>query len=80
VSVTQLSKASLYGILNIFTVDFNDDDDDLYENNLNHTDERHILLENLSQRENDLLNTQIKIFFIQTSENEDILPRHACSI
>ncbi len=81
-SVTQLSKASLYGVFNIFTVDFNDD---LYENshdknNLNHTDENHILLENFSERENELLNTHLKIFFAQTSENEDILSRHSCSI
>jgi len=82
VSVTQLSKASLYGVFNIFTVDFNDD---LYENshdknNLNHIDENHILLENFSERENELLNTHLKIFFAQTSENEDILSRHSCSI
>jgi len=82
VSVTQLSKASLYGVFNIFTVDFNND---LYENsydrnNLNHTDEDHLLLENFTKLENELLNTQLKIFFIQTSENEDILSRHACSI
>jgi lactosylceramide 4-alpha-galactosyltransferase len=82
VSVTQLSKASLYGIFNIFTVDF---DDDLYANSLdktnqNYTDESHILLENISKQENQLLNSELKFFFIQTSENEDILSRHACSI
>jgi hypothetical protein len=82
VSITQLSKASLYGIFNIFTVDFNND---LYANspekiNFNSTDEDRLLLEDFSTREQELLNTQLKIFFVQTSENEDILSRHACSI
>jgi hypothetical protein len=74
VSITQLSKASLYGVFNIFTVDFNDNSyGNLYDTN-------HILLEDYSQRELELLSTQLKIFFVQTSENEDILSRHACSI
>ena len=82
VSITQLSKASLYGVFNIFTVDFNND---LYENvpdrmNSNATDENRLLLEDFSTRENELVNTLLKIFFLQTSENEDILTRHACSI
>lgn len=78
-SITQLSKASLYGVFNIFTVDFNND---LYENSNagNYTDENHVLLENFLKFENELINTELKIFFLQTSENEDILPRHACSI
>jgi lactosylceramide 4-alpha-galactosyltransferase len=79
VSVTQLSKASLYGVFNIFTVDFNDDSYANFHDN-NHTNESHILLENISQRESELVNTQLKFFFVQTSENEDILSRHACSI
>jgi hypothetical protein len=79
VSVTQLSKASLYGIFNIFTVDFHDNSYENFHDN-NHTNESHILLENISKREYELLTTQLKIFFVQTSENEDILSRHACSI
>jgi hypothetical protein len=81
-SITQLSKATLYGIFNIFTVDFNDD---LYRNsleisNLNSTDENRLLLEDFSIREKELIDTRLKIFFVQTSENEDILFRHGCSI
>ncbi|CAF3827323.1 unnamed protein product [Adineta steineri] len=75
VSVSQLSKASLYGVVNIFTVDFNDNS---YETL--HTNESHILLENFLQQEFELLSNQLKIFFVQTSENEDIISRHACSI
>ena len=75
-SVTQLSKASLYGVFNIFTVDFNDNSHE----NLNDTNDSHILLENISEREDELYSTELKIFFVQTSENEDILSRHACSI
>ncbi len=70
--IAQLSKASLYGLFNIFTVDFADD---LSEDSTNH-----ILLENFSEKESEVLNTKLKIFFVQTSENEDILSRHACSI
>ncbi|CAF0722385.1 unnamed protein product [Rotaria sp. Silwood1] len=82
-SFLPLSKASLYGIFNIFTVDFNDDSyKNFHDNNnyINCTDESHVLLENFSYHEFELLNTQLKIFFVQTSENEDILSRHACSI
>jgi hypothetical protein len=39
-----------------------------------------LLLENISEKEYELLNTKLKIFFVQTSENEDILSRHGCSI
>ncbi|CAF4041410.1 unnamed protein product [Rotaria sp. Silwood2] len=75
-SVTQLSKASLYGVVNIFTVKF----DDGSIENLNENSNNHLLLENISEKENELINTKLKIFFVQTSENEDILSRHACSI
>ena len=78
-SVTQLSKASLYGVFNIFTVDFNDDSDENF-NDMNHTNDSHILLEDFSKREFELLKSLLKIFFVQTSENEDLLSRHACSI
>jgi len=37
-------------------------------------------LENISQKELTLIKTKLKIFFVQTSENDDILSRHACSI
>ncbi len=81
-SITQLSKASLYGVFNIVTVDFHDDLDANFneKNNENSTNDYHILLEDFSSREKELLDTQLKIFFVQTSENEDILSRHACSI
>ena len=72
----QLSKASLYGIFNIFTVDFTDTSSE----NVHEGSVKYLLLENLSTKEQELINTKLKIFFIQTSENEDILSRHACSI
>ncbi|CAF0778614.1 unnamed protein product [Adineta ricciae] len=75
ISITQLSRASLYGVVNIFTVDFND-----ATNNQIQVDENHLLLEDLSQREFELINSRSKIFFVQTSENDDLLSRHACSI
>ena len=77
VSVAQLSKASLYGLLNILTADFYEDS---CENNINDIDDSHILLENFSQYESELCQIQLKIFFVQTSENDNILARHACSI
>ncbi|CAF1477671.1 unnamed protein product [Rotaria magnacalcarata] len=81
ISVTQLSKASLYGIFNIFTVDFNDDSYKTFHyKNINDTDENHLRLKDFSQYESELFKVQFKIFFVQTSENEDILSRHACSI
>ncbi|UJR26133.1 hypothetical protein I4U23_007477 [Adineta vaga] len=77
-SFTMIGDTSLYGVLNIFTVDFNDDSNENIS--LNQTDENHLLLEDISQREFELLNDQLKIFFVQTSENSDLLARHACSI
>ncbi|CAF1456268.1 unnamed protein product [Adineta steineri] len=75
-SVTQLSKASLYGVLNIFTVNFND----ISVQHLDKDSTNYILLQNITEKESDLINAKLKIFFVQTSENEDILSRHACSI
>ncbi|CAF0891400.1 unnamed protein product [Rotaria sordida] len=75
-SVTQLSKASVYGVVNIFTVEF----DDGSVENFNENSNDHLLLENISKKEYELINTKLKIFFVQTSENDDIISRHACSI
>ncbi|CAM2725054.1 unnamed protein product [Rotaria socialis] len=75
-SVSRLSKASLYGIFNIFTVEF----DDASMRNLNENSQDYLLLENISQKESELIKTSLKIFFVQTSKNEDIISRHACSI
>ncbi|CAF3782410.1 unnamed protein product [Rotaria sp. Silwood1] len=75
-SVTQLSKVSLYGVVNIFTVEFNDGSIENFNENSNN----YLLLENIFQKEYELINTKLKIFFVQTSKNEDILSRHACSI
>jgi mannosyltransferase OCH1-like enzyme len=81
-SITHLSKASLYGILNIFTVDLNEDTlrhiDD--RRRQNRTNEDILVLSNYSQQEFELSKNQMKIYFVQTSENDNILPRHACSI
>ena len=75
-SITQLSKASLYGLFNIFTVDFTDNSIKTQHFDSNN----YFLLENLSEKESELITSKLKIFFIQTSENEDILSRHGCSI
>lgn len=70
-------------MFNIFTVDFNAG---LYDNShstsksVNSSDENRLLLEEFSRRESQLLSSKLKIFFVQTSDNEDILSRHACSI
>lgn len=40
----------------------------------------YLLLESISQKEPELRKTKLKIFFVQTSENELVLARHACSI
>ena len=76
ISLIQLSKASLYGIINIFTVDFRDiSSESIHEDSSNY-----FLLENISEKESELIDTKLKIFFVQTSVNKDILSRHACSI
>lgn len=59
--------------MNVFTVDFTTD-------SLNEDSTDHILLEKIAAKESELINTKLKIFFVQTSENDDILSRHACSI
>jgi hypothetical protein len=58
--------------LNIFTVDLSED---FHENSIDY-----FLLPNFSEKKSQLLNTKLKIFFVQTSENTDLLSRHACSI
>lgn len=77
ISINHLSKASLYGVLNIFTVDFNDEN---LVGNINQTNQTHFYLENFSHYENELLTNRLNIFFVQTSENDNILFRHGCSI
>lgn len=47
---------------------------------INSSDENHLVLDDFTRRESQLLSKQLKIFFVQTSENEDLLSRHACSI
>jgi hypothetical protein len=79
VLINQLSKASLYGIFNVFTVKFDEHVSEEMKN-FNSTDENHFLLDDFITIEDELINIRLKIFFIQTSENEDILSRHACSI
>ncbi|CAF1229966.1 unnamed protein product [Adineta ricciae] len=71
-----LSKASLYGVLNVFTVDFND----ISTENVLEDSADHLFLQNFSQKHSELTSKALKIFFVQTSENVDILSRHACSI
>lgn len=72
-SVNYLSRASLYGILNIFTVDLNEETEISGE-------EKRLILSNFSSFESELISTRLKIYFIQTSKNDDILGRHGCSI
>ena len=76
-SVTQLSKASLYGILNIFTVNLNEDSD---QEHFNRTNSDHLLLSSFTEQEEQFRSSQLKIYFVQTSANDHILSRHACSI
>lgn len=66
----------MYGVFNILLVDLRDDRSDTSDSN------RHdrVRLEKFSDRESDLLHASLKIFFVQTSENGDLLARHACSI
>lgn len=75
-SVSHLSKASLYGIVNIFTVNLNDD----VPVDKPRNPSEYLVLDNLSDLQSLLTTTDLRIFFVQTSENEDILSRHACSI
>ncbi|UJR22827.1 hypothetical protein I4U23_025857 [Adineta vaga] len=75
--VSHLSTASLYGVLNIFTVSF---DDVSVNNNVHEGSKDHLLLQNFSRKTSQLISEKLKIFFVQTSENDDILSRHACSI
>ncbi len=63
--------------MNIFTVDFTDD---YSSGGLNKDSSNHLLLGNISEKEFELINTKLKIFFVQTSENDNIISRHACSI
>lgn len=62
--------------MNIFTVDFNDE---IFNEN-NQTNESHFTLERFSTYEKELIRNRLNIFFLQTSENDDILYRHGCSI
>lgn len=75
-SVTQLSKASLYGVLNVFTVNLNEE----AEKDFNRTNANFRLLPSFTEHENEFRSSQLKIYFVQTSENEHLLGRHACSI
>lgn len=76
--ITQLSKANIYGIFNIFTADFHAGlyGDRSERGKMNSS----VVLEDFTRRESQLLSQQLKIFFVQTSDNEDLLSRHACSI
>ena len=74
--IAQLPKASLYGVLNVFTMDF----DQSLSKTINEDPQNHQRLSNLREKESQLQTNTLKIFFVQTSENEDILSRHACSI
>ncbi|CAF0767102.1 unnamed protein product [Didymodactylos carnosus] len=82
--ITQLSKASLYGVLNIFTVDFvHENLQPSSENQMSSNSSTifHIRLPDLSTMEHELsVSNRTKIFFVQTSENEDLIVRHGCSI
>ncbi|CAF1540769.1 unnamed protein product [Didymodactylos carnosus] len=83
ISITQLSKASLYGIFNIFMVDF--DDESLQaateKQSPDSYSKSHILLSDLSTMEYELFTSnRTKLFFVQTSENEDLIARHGCSV
>ena len=75
-AIAQLSQASLHGVLNIFTMDF----DQSLSNNANENPKNLLRLINLRDKESQLLTSKLKIFFVQTSANADILSRHACSI
>lgn len=70
---TQISRASIYGIFNIVTVDIPDTIDDLRPKDYQP-------LEKFSAREAEFHQEKLKIFFVQTSRNPYLLSRHACSI
>lgn len=74
--IAQFPKASLYGVWNVFTMDF----DPSLAKNIHEDPQNHRRLFNLREKESLLMTNKLKIFFVQTSENEDILSRHACSI
>jgi len=74
--LTQVSQATVYGLLNIFTVT------SLKKPTLNdlNNSNNFLRLQNFADKESELLQSKSRIFFLQTSENPHVLSRHACSI